>query len=186
MPTEKLSKRKLKKVRGKNEPKKPTTEYFMFLKDERKHLEPGLSVKDQTLILSRRWAELDQDKKQRYSAMYKSELEKYKQEIAEYKKTDEYKEVMEQNEQLKRNMKQETKGKVTRKPSGYNLFVREERAKMSKGKEDGSASEPMSFKEISQIISKKWHNLSEEEKEVFKTKAREASDENWEAAENFE
>ncbi|KAH9385880.1 uncharacterized protein NEMAJ01_0776 [Nematocida major] len=176
------SRRKVKKIRGENEPKKPTTEYFMFLRDERKNLQAGLSVKEQTKILSKLWAELDPSTKKKYSEEYASSFEKYKAELEEYKKTAEYQEVLKQNQEQK--LSGEKKGKkaqVTRKPSGYNLFVKEERARMAE--ERGSAA-ALSFKEISQMISKKWQSLEAGEKEAYKAKA--ASEEGEKALENVE
>ncbi|KAI5171146.1 hypothetical protein NEFER03_0548 [Nematocida sp. LUAm3] len=176
----KESKQKVKKIRGENEPKKPTTEYFRFLRDERKQLQPGLSVKEQTQILSKRWGELGAAQKQAYSVEYKDALESYRKEMETYKETDEYKKIIKLNQSMK---KQGTKAgirtRTPRKPSGYNLFVKEERARMPKSK-DG---EVASFKEISQIISKKWHSLSDDEKETYKMKAKEDGES---AAENIE
>ncbi|KAI5192309.1 hypothetical protein NEMIN01_1938 [Nematocida minor] len=175
--------RKLKKIKGENEPKKPTTEYFMFLRDERKNLQQGLSVKEQTQILSKKWAELTPEAKKKYSEEYASAFEKYKAELEEYKKTDEYQEVQKQKKEQKNS--KDGKGKkqqINRKPSGYNLFVKEERAKMTV--ERGSAP-ALSFKEISQMISKKWQSLSESQKEEYKTKAASEEGEK-DAVENVE
>ncbi|KAI5179755.1 hypothetical protein NEOKW01_0218 [Nematocida sp. AWRm80] len=164
-------KRKLKKIRGENEPKKPTTEYFRFLRDERKNLPEGLSVKDQTKVLSKKWAELSAESKAKYAQEYAVALEEYKKAQEKYKQTDEYQEVLKKNKEQKqneKNNKDEPKKKVPRKPSGYNLFVKEERASMTK---DDKGANALSFKEISQIISKKWQELSAEAKEEYKTKA---------------
>lgn len=177
----KESKSIAKKIKGENEPKKPTTEYFMFLKDERKNLQQGLNVKEQTQILSKMWAEIDPERKKKYSEDYQVALGKYKEEIAEYKQTEEYQIVQQQNKDLKIKMqKKAARPKVVRKPSGYNLFVKEERQRMTKEKEDLGG-----FKEISQIISKKWRELSEEQKEEYKEQAKELGDDK-QATENVE
>lgn len=155
-----------KKIRGENEPKKPPTEYFMFLRDERKKLEKGMPVKEQTQILSKLWAELDPERRKRYAEEYVREVAAYKKKMEEYKKTDEYKQVSEKNVELK---KGRAKTKTKRKPSGYNLFVKEQRAKMAVGKKEGGKAP--SFKEISQIISGKWHSLTDAERHAYKTEA---------------
>lgn len=183
------NRRKLKKIRGENEPKKPTTEYFMFLRDERKHLQPGLSVKEQTQILSKKWAELDPASKKKYSEEYASAFEKYKAEIEEYKKTEEYEMVLKQNkdQKLSENKKRDKKSQSTRKPSGYNIFVKEERARMAKEKAGEKESTPVpAFKEISSIISKKWQALSDAEKTAYKEKAARSEGEKDSSVENVE
>lgn len=177
--------RKVKKIRGENEPRKPTTEYFMFLRDERKNLQPGLSVKEQTQILSKKWAELAPETKKAYSEEYATAFEAYKADLEEYKKTDEYQEVQKQNKEVQKEMKTDKgskKAPVHRKPSGYNLFVKEERAKMSADKGEKA----LSFKEISQIISKKWQALDDSEKEAYKAKAANEEGEKDTSAENVE
>jgi HMG-box domain/HMG (high mobility group) box len=163
-----LAKRNRKKMRGENEPKKPSTEYFMFLRDERKNLEKGLSVKDQTRILSKRWAELEPERKKEYALEYAREIAIYRKKMEEYKKTDEYKKVCEKNLEI-RKIAAKAKLRPRRKPSGYNLFVKEERAKMASEKRDGEV--VPTFKEISQIISTRWHDLSENERNGYKARA---------------
>jgi len=163
-----LVKRNRKKIRGESEPKKPSTEYFMFLRDERKGLEKGLSVKDQTRILSKRWAEIQPERKKEYALEYAREIAIYRKKMEEYKKTDEYKKVCEKNLEM-RKVAAKAKLRPRRKPSGYNLFVKEERAKMSSEKKDGDA--VPTFKEISQIISTRWHDLSESERNEYKARA---------------
>lgn len=175
------AKRKVKKIRGDNEPKKPITEYFMFLNDERQNLQPKLPVKDQTAILSAKWKELDPARKEKYTKAYAEAFAAYKLEMAKYKETEEYKAVTEQNKELKKEAgKAGGKPKMTRKPSGYNLFVKEERAKLAQEKSEAMPS----FKEISQIISKKWHNLTDAEKLEYNQKAKEANELNDEVSEN--
>lgn len=177
--------RKVKKIRGENEPRKPTTEYFMFLRDERKNLQPGLSVKEQTQILSKKWSELAPEEKKKYSEEYATAFEKYKADLEVYKQTDEYQEVQKQNKEVQKIMKKDKVGRrppVHRKPSGYNLFVKEERAKMAQEKGEST----LSFKEISQVISKKWQTLTEGEKEAYKAKAASEEGEKDTAVENVE
>ncbi|OAG28893.1 hypothetical protein NEDG_01032 [Nematocida displodere] len=167
------SKGKVKKLRGQNEPKKPTTEYFMFLRDERQNLTKGLTVREQTDQLSRKWALLLPEKKKEYSMEYAQALAKYKEEMAAYKATPEYEELMKTNNAAKKEMNAKEKGKsakVTRKPSGYNLFVKEERARMMQTRKEDEA--VPQFVEISKAISAKWKGLSEEEKEAYREKAR--------------
>lgn len=161
-----------KKIKGENEPKKPTTEYFMFLKDERKNLQQGLNIKEQTKILSKKWAEIDPERKKKYSEEYQVALSKYKKDIAEYRQTEEYHRVQEQNKELKKRIQlKASRPKVVRKPSGYNLFVKEERKKMADAKEEIG-----SFKEVSQVISKRWHELTEEQRKGYKEQAKEMAD----------
>ncbi|EHY65581.1 hypothetical protein NERG_01188 [Nematocida ausubeli] len=176
------TKRKVKKIRGENEPKKPTTEYFMFLRDARKTLQPGLSVKEQTKILSQAWSELAPEKKKKYSEEYAEAFKQYKEDLEEYKKTDEYQDVLKQNKDQK--AAGSKKSTTPRKPSGYNLFVRENSAKISEERK-GDAPMP-SLKEISQMISKKWQALTEEEKAAYKAKALAGAEEKESSAENVE
>lgn len=168
------NKRKLKKIRGENEPKKPTTEYFMFLRDERKNLQPGLSVKEQTQILSKKWSQIPPARKMQYAEEYAKALAKYKVEIEAYKQTDEYREMLHKNQELKKLEAKRMGKRAPRKPSGYNLFVKEQRAKMNL-KQEGENEKPpaqLSFKEISQQISKNWHELTEEQRTTYKEKAK--------------
>ncbi|EIJ88009.1 hypothetical protein NEPAR06_1042 [Nematocida parisii] len=177
-----ITKRKVKKIRGENEPKKPTTEYFMFLRDTRKQLQPGLSVKEQTKILSKMWAELKPEEKKKYSEEYAEAFKQYKIDLEEYKKTDEYHDVLKKNKQLK--LVDGKKPQSNRKPSGYNLFVKEKSASIAE--ERGSEAPVLSLKEISQMISKKWQSLTDEEKAAYKLKALAASEEKESSVENVE
>ncbi|KAI5191161.1 hypothetical protein NECID01_1330 [Nematocida sp. AWRm77] len=177
------AKGKAKKIRGQNEPKKPITEYFMFLNDERKNIPKNLSVKEQTAILSAKWKELAPERKEGYSRAYAEALSVYKGEMAKYKETDEYRVIMEQKKDAKKEeAKKNGKVKTVRKPTGYNLFVKEERAKLVKENPDNVPN----LKEISQVISKKWQSLTDDAKEEYKAKAKEAGIQMDEASENRE
>jgi len=180
----KSSKTKIKKIKGENEPKKPLTAFFLFLKDEREKMAPGIKIDEQTRILKNKWEQLDISKKDYYKEQYTKNQAKYKEEMEKYMKTDEYKSVAEENVNMKK-MKggKNGKPKIVRKPSGYNIFVKEERAKISQNKNE---EEPQGFKEITQLISKKWRGLTDSEKNEYNKKAKDMNDDEESVSENRE
>lgn len=163
------SRRAVTKIRGENEPRKPPTEYFLFLRDERKNIEKGMVAKDKNALLNRLWKELSPERKKQYAEEYTREMLVYRKKMEEYKLTDEYKTVLKAKSAAK-----QAAQKPKRKPSGYNLFVREERQRITEGKKGADVP---SFKELSQQISAKWNTLEEAAKNGYKERAAQLKDE---------
>merc|ERR1712159_349514 len=91
-------KKKMKKLRSKkpkdtNAPKRPSSAYFLFLKDVRpavvkQNPEGGIAVIGKAI--GKMWAELEEAKKAQYVKKAEAAREKWQKKVAAYKKTPKY------------------------------------------------------------------------------------------------
>ncbi|KAL9242921.1 hypothetical protein vseg_016878 [Gypsophila vaccaria] len=82
-------KQKEEKVVDPNKPKRPTSSYFMFCKEERKNLlneKPDLNNSTITALISMKWKEMSEDEKKIWNAKAAEGMEAYKKELEEYNK----------------------------------------------------------------------------------------------------
>ncbi|KAG0435075.1 High mobility group like protein TDP-1 [Dictyocoela muelleri] len=150
-----------------NYPKKPVIAYIAFSSDKRKEL--GLnkgSIEEQSKTLGDLWRNADPAIKEKYNKKYQTEMERFNKEMEEYKKTDEYKQYMEDLKNFKKaNKKGGKKSRRPRSANAYNLFFGEQiQAAKTRG-------DKVNIGDIAKITSKLWSEMSEEDKAVFKQKA---------------
>jgi len=77
-----------KKVKDPNAPKQPLSAYFLFQNQERdkiKQANPNFSICEVAKELGKRWSEMPQSEKQRYTQQAEEGRHKYDQDMAEYR-----------------------------------------------------------------------------------------------------
>ncbi len=125
-------------------PKQPLSGYVHFLNDRREDVRkecPDISFADISKKLAVEWSNLDADTKQKYVVRAEQDKERYAKEFAEYQKTDNYKNYM--DEQEKKQKKQEAKDppppkKKAKKGSGQQ---QQQQVKKEPAEEEGEASD---------------------------------------------
>ena len=83
-----------------NAPKAPLNGYLVYFNEERADMRlknPLMSFGDLTKIIATKWKELSNGDKQRYTNEAEADKERYNREMAEYKKTDTYKQYLNEN-----------------------------------------------------------------------------------------
>jgi len=97
-----------KKPKDKNKPKRPLSGFFRFVRDFRKN-NPKLKLTEVTKAAGQRWQVLDAAKKKAYMDAAQSEQAKYKEDLANYKNSDEYDQYQEKLKLFKVNQKKKLK-----------------------------------------------------------------------------
>jgi len=97
-----------KKPKDKNKPKRPLSGFFRYVRDFRK-ANPQLKLTEVTKKAGAMWRVLGPNKKQGYMDAAAAEQEKYKEEMASYKNSDEYEQYQEKLKSFKANQKKKLK-----------------------------------------------------------------------------
>ncbi|KAI9551952.1 hypothetical protein GHT06_022289 [Daphnia sinensis] len=160
-------------------PKKPASPYLMFVKKtfpEYAKMNPKLPFKEVVQKVSEQWKKVDMETKTKMLNEYHEKLQKHPEEVEKYfsSLTDAQRVQLEAAKQDKNEIKkkrrtmQELKktGKPIRPVASFGMFVKDEYSKMQSKNTFG----PSAIKEIS----KKWNNLTPEEKAPFKLRYQEA------------
>jgi len=160
-----------------NAPKRPLSAYFTWLGENRVQVKadnPGMKHKDVTSKLGTMWNALDDAVKKEYKDKATVEMNKWKLEFQEYKKTPEYAE-WEANKEPKKKSKARKKKppkdpNAPKRPStGFFLFVSEKRAEVK------ASLLPEQQNKVT-LVTKKcgelWSNSSEETKASFKDRSK--------------
>jgi len=103
-----------KKPKDKNKPKRPLSGFFRFVRDFRK-ANPKLKLTEVTKKAGARWQVLDAAKKKEYMDAATGEQAKYKEDLANYKNSDEYEQYQEKLKSFKANQKKKLKLKKLKK-----------------------------------------------------------------------
>ena len=81
-------------------PKAPLNAYLLYFNEERSDMRqknPGMSFGELTKIIATKWKDLSTDEKQRYINEAETDKERYSKEMADYKKSDAYKQYLKEN-----------------------------------------------------------------------------------------
>lgn len=150
-------------------PKKPNPPFFQFLKEKRLEVaeKHNLKSKDAINVISEMWRQFDVDAKKKMTEMYNIELEKYKENMKNYKEslTDDQRNELfrikyQQVEQkTKRKLKRELKelGRPRKPPTAYLIFVTEEMKKRGN----------VPVKTYMAMVGNKWKELDTESKTKY-------------------
>jgi len=95
-------------VKDPNAPKRPQTAYFLWLSDNRSKIKgenPEVGNKEMLKIAGQMWQALSKEEKSVYEQKFKRDQEEYKEKLADYQQTDEYR----QHQQNKKNAKKASK-----------------------------------------------------------------------------
>ena len=162
--------RKTKTTKDPNKPKKPTTTWLLFCKDERdamKQKHPTAKMSEISSLLSPLWADLQAAtdassiaRVDKYKAVVEEQRAAYKEAMASYTgSSDDGSASDNSTTSKKKKAKKEPKPKKEAKPpkSGYQLFMKQERAKP---KPEGET-----FGETTKRISAMWKELKETDPE---------------------
>jgi len=171
--------RRKKPKRDPNQPKKPLTAYFRYLADVRtttKEANPDLKAKELTKLIGKKWRELPAEEKTVYEEPAKAALEKWREEMADYKKTDTYKDFQKEKELAKQEPPAGSKRKKKypkdknapkRPATAYFLYSASVRESVKASMEEGMRNQ---VKEVAKKMGAGWKALSEEEKTEWKAK----------------
>lgn len=133
----------VKSLKDPNAPSRPLTAYFAWMKDNRikvKEANPSISNKELTKKLGEKWSAATDEEKKPYIDTAKAGMAEWKEKMAVYKKTDEYKEFLVRKREHDSKKKAKGKGKKAKPPkdpnapkrpsTGFFLFVEEKRAEV--------------------------------------------------------
>lgn len=163
-------------------PKKPLTPYFRFMRDMRPKLvdqDPKISQIEIVQELSRKWATVDPQLKQKLQSEYKKEQEIYVAQRTKYdaKLTDEQRSNIKQlkqelldakeRKQLRKRVKE--LGRPKKPASAFLRFVASERTNTPQTSQQ-------TYREWHQKATAKWSRLSDDEKAVFLSESRKELD----------
>jgi len=154
-----------------NAPKRPSTGYMAYSSTIREELRQQTGLKGIALapFFAKRWAELEEPKKQKLAAKYEKDMIKWRKKNEAYKKTKNYKDFQAAKKLKKWKKAPKDTNAPKRGSSGYFLYanaVREE-VKQNLG---GDAA----VTEIAKTIGQQWSTLGETEKSKYMGKAEKA------------
>lgn len=155
-----------------NAPKKPLVGYFKFLvakRDDIKKENPDLSHKELTTKCGASWRALSEEEKTGWKADTGGLMAEYKKKMAEYKKTDDYKNFRESLAAKKKKitMKRFKKDKnAPKRPTGsYFLFCNEIRKEVTEALPEALRKK---ISEAAKEMGKRWAALGDEKKQSYK------------------
>mmetsp|Transcript_103398 Transcript_103398/g.299062 ORF Transcript_103398/g.299062 Transcript_103398/m.299062 type:complete len:880 (-) Transcript_103398:134-2773(-) len=170
------NRRKLIKRYSKDAPARPKSSYMIFASEIRTRVaeevsKAGGGLSDIGKKISEEWAAVSEEAKAKYAEESAHMKEKFKVEYAEYKKTDRFKEFM--NEKAKLESKQERDKLIRTKladapkkpPSAFALFRTDAIAKIQ------AQGRSLTTGELAKEVSSMWKALPDEEREVYSKKA---------------
>ncbi|GLJ37818.1 hypothetical protein SUGI_0769010 [Cryptomeria japonica] len=157
-----------------NKPKKPLTSFFLFSKETRKKLaneRSGISNDDIISLISIKWKDLGDAEKQMWEDQAARAMVQYKKEMEEYKKN--LQQTQDSNT-IKPQQKKQQKEKNTdpnrpkKPPSSFLIFRKETRKKLAEERPG------ISNAEVTGIISIKWRELGDAERQIWDNQAANA------------
>lgn len=132
-----------KSLKDPNQPVRPLTAYFAWMKENRARLKEenaGITNKELTKKLGEAWSSISAEDKQPFLDTAKTQMDEWKKKMDVYKQTDEYKEFMIKKRAFDSKKKAKAKGKKAKPPkdpnapkrpsTGFFLFVEEKRAEV--------------------------------------------------------
>ncbi|GMJ15048.1 3xHigh Mobility Group-box1 [Hibiscus trionum] len=202
---EKETKKKTKKERDPLRPKQPMSAFFLFSNERRTALlaeDKSKSVLDVAKIAGEEWKNMTEEQRRPYDEMAKKNKEKYMEEMEVYKqrKEEEESSLRKQEEETLKLHKQEALQLLKKKEKTDNI-IKKTKEKRQKNKPVSDPNKPkkpassfllfskearktlMQEREgvnnstLNAMVSVKWKELSEEEKNVWNGKAAEAMEE---------
>ncbi|KAJ6826581.1 high mobility group B protein 6-like [Iris pallida] len=187
--------KKVKKEKDPLKPKKPVSAFFMYASDRRAALhEEAKSMVEISKIAGEEWKNMTQEKKAPYEEMAKKRMEEYNRQIELYnqKKLEDASNIEREEEEQRKIMKQEGLQLLKKKEKTENIIKKTKENRQKKKKENSHPNKPKkpasaflifskeTRKELSQerpeignstinaMISVKWKELNEAEKEIWK------------------
>lgn len=164
---------KPKKLKDPNAPKKPATGYIRFSQEKRskvKEENPELKGTEVMKKLGEMWKALSDKKKEKYNALYKTELEAWKEEMKAYEapSEDELKKLPENHGRAGGAKKRKTRdpNEPKRPKTAYQWFSDDVREDIKESNPDADS------KEIMKLIGQAWSEVKEDEKKVKKYNKR--------------
>jgi len=175
-----------------NAPKRPQSSYFLFSNERRPQLQvqyKDKKVTDIAKMIAQEWKAMEESQKKPYNEKAVDLKKKYDEDIAAYKKTDNYKEYEKRLKQFKQDKKDgevEASGKgkkgkggkggkpppkpkdanaPKRAQSAYFFFSNVRRPKLRADNKD------LKMTEIAKLTGEEWKNLSSEEKKPYEDQA---------------
>lgn len=161
----------VKKLKDKNAPKRPLSGYLLFAKELRTTNETikTLSVTKQAGEISKIWKELTEEEKNVYNKKAVVLKDAYKKQVAEYLKSDSYKQFQEKLAEAKGSKTKKRQG--NNKMSGYRLFVKENKENI----DDGLSADELALKHIAKC-GVRWKNLDDKTKDLYNSRANEINE----------
>lgn len=171
------------KLKDPNQPTRPLSAYFAWMKDNRvkvKDANEGISNKELTSKLGQAWSALTDEEKSPYTTKAKEQLQSWKEQMVEYKKTPEYRDFQAKKAAAKANDtgkggKKKRKAKPPKDPNqpkrpstGFFLYVADKR-------EEVKASLPEDQRKKVTLITKRVGEMwktNEEEKNKYNERAK--------------
>ncbi|MED6170129.1 High mobility group B protein 6 [Stylosanthes scabra] len=201
--TEKETKKKKKKKKEKDplKPKHPLSAYILFTNDRRAALvAENKSVVEVTKMTGEEWKNMREEEKRPYEEMAKKKKEQYVREMEAYKqkRDEEAANLMKEEEEHMKLQKQEALQLLKKKEKTENLIKKTKQQKKKKEEKNSDPNRPkrppssfllfskearkllheerpgISTSTLNALISLKWKELSEEERQMWNGKASEA------------
>lgn len=151
----------VKRLKDKNAPKRPLSGFILYGNHIRNTNESvkAMPIRDQASAIGKMWKEADDSTKDKFNKEADKLKEEYVIKRAEYEKTDEYRDFIQQSKGEAKT-KALTKRKTTR-TTGMQLFQAENKRLLAQEGEDAS----------DKRVSANWNDLSEAEKEKYNQEA---------------
>jgi len=151
-------------------PKKPMTGYFVFMQSIRKQVteETGLKGIKAAPVISTKWKALTESERSDFNLPARKNIDEWKAVMAEYKKTDEYKE--EQAAKIKKKFKRAPKDKNAPKKSLSAFFIYSGSVRKQVQLEVGGKN----LGAVGKRLGAMWRELTDEDKIPFQEQAAEA------------
>jgi len=163
----------LKRPKDLNAPKRPLTGYFQWAAENRERAQEectSSNVAEVTKKLGAMWRSLPADERTGWEEKSKAQMDTYKKDFAEYKKTSKYenfeKSLCEYNIKMTYKPYKKDENMPKRPLSAYMLFAADERPKMMLENGDAKITEIMS------LVAKKWKEQTDENKAPYNEKAK--------------
>lgn len=187
--------KKVKKEKDPLKPKKPVSAFFMYANDRRAALlEEAKSMVEISKIAGEEWKNMTQEKKAPYEEMAKKQMEEYNRQVEIYnqKKLQDASNIEREEDEQRKIVKQEALQLLKKKEKTENIIKKTKENRQKKKKENSDPNKPKkpasaflifskeTRKELSQerpeignstinaMISVKWKELNEAEKEIWK------------------
>jgi hypothetical protein len=157
-------------AKDKNAPKRPSTSYMVYTSMIREELrnETGLSGIALAPFFAKRWAELEEAKKEKLSAKYQKAMVGWRKKNDKYKKTAAYKEFKAAQKLKKWKKAPKDTNAPKRSSSAYFLYANAVRDEVKQALGDAAVTE------IAKKIGEQWSNLEETTKSKYVSKAEKA------------
>lgn len=178
----------VKKLKDPNAPKRPTSAYFAWAKDNRerviKTMPVGYSISELGKAQGLAWKKVDEETKKKYEEDFKKKSETYKKLMNAYKQTTDYANFQKQKNEAKVEAVQKTKFRkdenAPKRPmTAYFLWMADNRATVA-AKHVGQPA-----KVITKELGVMWKSVSDEDKKPYEEKAKAAKEEYAKALEKY-